>query len=114
MRRRQSLPKRTLLLRRIRAKVRQHDWEFTLHAQRQSRARKISQTEIESAILTGQVIEDYPDDPRGPSCLVFGYTQQRRPIHIVVTYPVTGHRMKVITVYEPSAAQWQAGWQERR
>jgi hypothetical protein len=114
MRRKRSLPKRTWLLRRIRAKIRQRDWELTLHAQRQSRARKISQAEIESAILTGRVIEDYPDDPRGPSCLVFGYTQQRRPIHIVVAYPVTGHRMKVITVYEPSADRWQAGWQKRR
>lgn len=113
MRRNQSLSKRTLLLRRIRAKIRRGDWELTLHARQQSQTRRISPEEIESAILRGQVIEDYPDDPRGPSCLVFGYTRQRRPIHIVVAYPSTGQRMKVITVYEPSANQWQSGWRQR-
>jgi hypothetical protein len=109
-----SLPKRTLLLRRIRAKIRREDWELTLHAQRQSQTRKISQAEIKSAILAGQVIEDYPDDPRGPSCLILGYTRQRRPLHIVLAYPVKGQRLKVITVYEPSADQWQVGWRKRR
>lgn len=101
-------------MRRIRAKIRRGDWELVLHAQQQSQARKISRAEIESAILAGQVIEDYPDDPRGPSCLVLGYTTQRRPIHIVLAYPVKGQRMKVITVYEPSADKWQAGWRRRR
>lgn len=101
-------------MRRVRAKIRRGDWELTFHAQQQSQTRKISRAEIESAILTGQVIEDYPDDPRGPSCLVLGYTTQRRPIHIVLAYPVKGQRMKVITAYEPSADQWQTGWRRRR
>ncbi|MFN4218963.1 MAG: DUF4258 domain-containing protein [Candidatus Bipolaricaulia bacterium] len=109
-----SLPKRTLLLRRIRAKIRQGDWALTLHAQQQSYKRKISRDEIESAILVGRVIEDYPDDPRGPSCLVMGYTKQHRPIHTVLAYPVKGEHMRVITVYEPSADKWQAGWRRRR
>lgn len=100
-------------MRRIRAKIRQGDWVLTRHAQHQSQARKISRAEIESAILAGQVIEDYPNDPRGPSCLMLGYTEQRRPIHIVLAYPVMGQRMKVITVYEPSPDQWQAGWRRR-
>ncbi len=114
MKRRQSLPNRTVLLRRIRAKIRRGDWELTLHARQQSQTRRISQAEIKSAILAGQVIEDYPDDPRGPSCLVMGYTEQRRPIHIVLAYPFKGERMKVITVYEPSADRWQVGWRRRR
>ncbi len=114
MKQNRSLPKRTLLLRRIRAKIRGQEWDLTLHAEQQSRERKISREEIESAILKGQVIEDYPDDPRGPSCLVSGYTHQRRPMHIVVAYPAKGRRMKVITLYEPSADQWQADWCQRR
>ncbi len=82
MRRNQSLSKRTLLLRRIRAKIRRGDWELTLHARQQSQTRRISPEEIESAIL--------------------------------MAYPSTGQRMKVITVYEPSANQWQSGWRQRR
>ncbi|MBI1748047.1 MAG: DUF4258 domain-containing protein [Acidobacteria bacterium] len=34
--------------------------------------RKIGAEDIEEAIRNGVIIEDYPDDPRGPSCLILG------------------------------------------
>ena len=47
------------------------------------RLREIEMEEIEGAILQGAIIEPYPDDPRGPSCLIYGLTDQNRPLHIV-------------------------------
>jgi hypothetical protein len=35
--------------------------------------------EIREMIADGQVIEDYPDDKYGPSCLIFGFTLKGRP-----------------------------------
>lgn len=47
------------------------------------RRRRISTETIEAAIRDGEMIEDYPNDPRGPSCLIYGTTREGRPIHVV-------------------------------
>ena len=66
---------------------------------------------MEEAILDGEVIEDYPDDKYGPSCLILGYTRDGRLLHIQVTYPP---EVKVITVYEPSQEEWNQGFRKRK
>ncbi len=43
----------------------------------------ITRDEIEEVIRSGEVIEDYPDDVRGHSCLLLGYGKENRPIHVV-------------------------------
>jgi len=45
--------------------------------------RRISVAEVRQAIASGEVIEDYPDDKYGPSCLISGFTQAERPLHII-------------------------------
>jgi hypothetical protein len=35
---------------------------------------RISVQEIREAIAVGEVIEDYPNDKYGPSCLILGFT----------------------------------------
>ncbi len=37
-----------------------------------------------SAVTNCKVLEDYPDDRPLPSGLVFGYTETKRPIHVVL------------------------------
>jgi len=48
---------------------------FLPHAVRQmSRpSRMISPAEIDAVIAAGVLIEDYPEDTRGPSCLLLGF-----------------------------------------
>jgi len=41
------------------------------------RLRKIGAEEIEEAIWGGTVIESYPDDPRGPCCLILGLSKHK-------------------------------------
>ncbi len=55
------------------------------HALRQMTrpSRMISSAEVRAVIDCGEVIEDYPDDPRGHSCLMFGTGIEGRPIHVV-------------------------------
>jgi len=51
------------------------------------------------------VIENYPDDKYGPSCLIFGRTAAGRPIHVQCSYS-SRPLVKIITVYEPDSERW--------
>jgi len=96
----------------IRQKIVINQYEFSEHALNQSLLRKISVIEIKEAILQGDVIEDYTDDKYGASCLIFGLTQQKRPLHIHCSYP-TRPLIKIITVYQPLPSLW-INYQQRR
>ena len=89
----------------------EHDYLFTLHASERAAQRGIRSREIEAVIAGGEVIEDYPDDKYGPSCLILGTSDTGRVLHIQVSYPAP---IKVVTVYEPSADEWEADWKTRK
>jgi hypothetical protein len=60
--------------------------------------------DVEEAICrdTPEIIEDYPNDERGPACLVLGWADLARPLHVVVGYGATSDVViEVVTVYEP-------------
>ena len=97
----------------IRRKFAEEQFEFSKHAVDQSILRKIRVQEIREAIANGQVIEDYPDDKYGPSCLICGLTQAQRPIHIQCSYP-SRPLIKIITVYEPNPMRWNNSFTQRR
>jgi len=59
-----------------------------------------------------EVIEDYPEDKYGPSCLLLGYTKAERPLHIQCSYP-SRPLVKIITLYEPDPDLW-IGFRTRR
>lgn len=56
-------------------------------------------------IAEGEVIEDYPNDPRGPSALVLAWDENRRPIHAVCALDPDGS-LVIVTVYEPEPKKW--------
>lgn len=89
----------------IRAKVTGGLFEFSRHAVDQAILRHISVREVREAVAGGEVIEDYPDDKYGPSCLVLGYTEAGRPLHIHCSYP-SRPLLKIVTLYEPDPHLW--------
>jgi hypothetical protein len=89
----------------IRRKIQRQQYEYSLHAADQSVLRHIARGEVEEALESGAVIEDYSSDKYGPSCLVLGYTKAGRPLHIQCTHPDRA-RIKIITVYEPDPGEW--------
>lgn len=93
------------LFRQIRQKVTDGLWEFSQHSVDQSILRNISVSDVREAILNGPIIEDFPDDKYGPSCLVLGYTTTGRPLHIQCSHPERP-LVKIITLYQPSSARW--------
>ncbi len=90
----------------IRAEIERRQYEFSKHAVDQSIIRDINVAEVEEAIAgRSEVIEDYPDDKYGPSCLILGFTKIGRPLHVQCSYPVRP-LMKIITLYEPDPGLW--------
>lgn len=89
----------------IRVKAAAGLWEFAKHATDQSILRRISIQELRETIDGGEIIEDYPNDKYGPSCLIFDLTASNRPLHIQCSYP-SRPLLKVITLYEPDAESW--------
>jgi hypothetical protein len=71
----------------------------------QSILRHVTLQDIRGIIADGEIIEDYPNDKYGPSCLILGYTQAGKPLHIQCSYP-SRPLLKIITLYEPDANLW--------
>ena len=80
-------------------------FEFSKHAVDQTIGRRITVQDVREAIARGEIIEDYPDDKYGPSCLIFGLSGSGRPLHIQCSYP-SRPLVKIITLYEPDANLW--------
>ena len=82
---------------------------YTQHARREMRDEplgRILEREVDEAVLTGEIIEDYPGDTPYASCLVFGCTHHGRPIHAVCAHVPEENRVIIITVYEPDPDSW--------
>lgn len=86
-------------------------YTLTLHASDRAARRAIRSHEIEEAVLNGEIIEDYPEDKYGPSCLLLGHIEKNRPLRVQVSYPP---EVKVITVHEPSSGEWEDDLKTRR
>jgi hypothetical protein len=74
--------------------------------------RMISGAEVETVALQGELIEDYPNDPRGHSCLLLGFGDDDRPVHVVCS-PKDDY-LAIITAYLPDPAQWSEDFKRRR
>jgi hypothetical protein len=89
----------------IRKKIADSRFELSKHATDQTLLRDVLLQEIREAIASGEVIEDYPNDKYGPSCLILGFTQARRPLHVQCSYP-SRDLIKIVTLYEPDPEIW--------
>ena len=71
--------------------------------------------EIVAGIGTGQLIEDYPDYPKGRSVLVLQLDSAGRPVHVVWGIPkgYTGPAV-LVTAYRPDPGKWEANFMQRR
>ncbi len=89
----------------IRQKIEAERFEFSKHAADQSIIRRISVQETREIFGDAEVIEDYPEDKYGPSCLILGRTKAGRSLHVQCSYP-SRPLIKIITLYEPDTAHW--------
>jgi hypothetical protein len=87
-------------------------YRFTLHALERCLERDISPEKIHQVVISGTVIEDYPKDKYGPTCLIAGKTKEGQVLHVQCSIePVW-----VITAYDPALqpTEWEAGYLKRK
>jgi hypothetical protein len=99
-------------LEKIRSQLSAGKFEFSRHALKRAVERNISDQEIRQAGVQVSIIEDYPDDKYSPSCLLLGFTQTGRPLHLQVSLAET-ELVKIITIYEPDPNEW-VNYSQRR
>ena len=95
----------------IQESIRSRNYHFTLHAIDRITQRHITGDDVMVALLSDQaeIIENYPNDPRGPSCLILGFGVHETPMHVQCSYPPS---VVIVTAYEPRPEEWR-NWRER-
>ena len=72
--------------------------------------RSISRSDVLSAICSGEIIEDYPEDFPLPSCLILGIVN-KKPIHVVVAQDE--EEIVIISVYRPNLNKFEPDFRTR-
>jgi len=88
----------------IKEKTRLNQFILSGHAHKERQEEEIEIKHIKEALLNGEIIENYPNDPRGPSCLISGFSENR-PIHLVCGW-TKFNWLLIVTVYIPKPPKW--------
>jgi hypothetical protein len=96
----------------IREKVRDGRWRISTHAAVEAAKDGLSPSNIKSIILTGKIIESYPDRQRH---LIYGVLPDANnlPVHVVVDYS-NGEQIVAVTTYVPDVREWIAFQKRKR
>lgn len=89
----------------VKAKVSMEEYYYSYHGDQERQNDNLSVLEVEEAFLSGRMLEQYPDTGRGISCLVVGFSNSGKPIHILCGR--RGEDMVIITVYIPTPPKFK-------
>jgi hypothetical protein len=96
----------------IRQLVNSSKIKWSTHCLERMQERDISIADIEQCILSGEIIEDYPNDFPYPSCLIFGYTVNKEILHVIVGTDES--LLYIITAYYPNTTKFMEDLKTRR
>ena len=95
----------------IQRQAKEGNYRLTIHAFERFIERSISPQQIKNAILDGEIIEDYPEDKYGHSCLIYGVAEDGKILHVQCSMePVW-----IITAYDPTLnpEEWDKDYKRR-
>lgn len=75
------------------------NYRYSRHGDRERQNDALTLDEVEQAMLNSRIIEQYPNTGRGESCLLVGFTDKGKPVHIVCGG--MGGALVIVTVYIP-------------
>lgn len=85
---------------------------WTRHIFLRMTQRNISMSDVEKAILNGEIIESYPDDYPEPSCLILGLDNDNETLHVVCS--IHEGELWLITAYRPNSDKWYSDGKTRK
>ena len=89
----------------IRSGLLRQAYEISQHADDERLADGLTVDEVEGALMRSEILEEYPQDPRGYSCLALGFLADGRAVHVVCG-GTRQERLIWITVYLPGLPKW--------
>ena len=81
------------------------------HCYKRCVERKITYDEIKTAILNGEIIEEYPADYPYPSDLILE-CRTGKPLHVVTG--LSEDYLWIITAYHPDTDKWESDYKTRK
>jgi len=81
------------------------------HADERAGKRKISYSDILDVIMTGEVVEYYPDSKPMPACLLMKQAEGDIPLYVVCGFD--GETCYIITVHWLDSEKWSDPWTRR-
>ncbi|MDE1890034.1 MAG: DUF4258 domain-containing protein [Planctomycetota bacterium] len=93
----------------IQERVRKGEYYFSRHGDHERQNNNLTIVEVEEALSTSRILEKYENTGRGESCLVAGFTNTGKPIHVVCGE--RGDWLVLITVYIPSPPKFKTPYE---
>jgi hypothetical protein len=85
--------------------VERGQYYISKHGDQERQNDNLTITELEEVLTSGKIIEQYENTGRGESCLVAGFTDSGKPLHVVCGS--RGDWLVIITVYIPSPPKFK-------
>lgn len=86
--------------------------KWTTHGLERLQERDISADDVKRCIMSGEIIEEYPNDFPKPSALIFGYRALEKPLHVVCG--INHKCIYVVTAYVPTEEKFEPDLKTRR
>ena len=96
----------------IRDRVKKGEYYFSKHGDQERQNDNLTVDDVEEALTTGRILEQYEDTGRGESCLVAGFTEGGIPVHAVCG--MRGDWLAVITVYVPRPPRFKTPYERSK
>lgn len=93
----------------IKEKATSEEYYFSEHADEERKEENIKVIEVEQALTRGSILEQYEDTGRGESCLVVGFTDEGKPIHVVCGR--RNGRIVIVTIYIPKPPKFKTPYE---
>ena len=99
----------------IHEKATEHKVKWSRHALNELALEPMSVSDVETALQSAEVIEDYPHLHRYlPDCLALAFISSDEPIHCVVAINEAYDYILIVTVYRPTEQEWEDDWRTRK
>ena len=87
--------------------------QWQRHALERMMEKGISRNTVKKVLLSGELIEDYPDDNPYRSALFLGW-DKGEPFHVVTAFDSKSGYCFVITAYRPDLEHFESDYKTRR